>query len=93
MLILVAIQFFYRTRQYEMEKKIAYLEKEKNALLMRDYQLLKDTYAANAKLFHDFHNHIEALYRYTGKGQDGGGQFSIWKACVHRLKQSRSISG
>ncbi len=67
MLILVAIQFFYRTRQYEMEKKIAYLEKEKNALLMRDYQLLKDTYAANAKLFHDFHNHIEALYRYLEK--------------------------
>ncbi len=67
MLILVAIQFFYRTRQYEMEKKIAYLEKEKNALLMRDYQLLKDTYAANAKLFHDFHNHIEALHRYLEK--------------------------
>ena len=67
MLILVAIQFFYRTRQYKMEKKIAYLEKEKNALLMRDYQLLKDTYAANAKLFHDFHNHIEALYRYLEK--------------------------
>lgn len=67
MLILVAIQFFYRNRQYEMEKKIAHLEKEKNALLMRDYQLLKDTYAANAKLFHDFHNHIEALHRYLEK--------------------------
>lgn len=67
MLIFVAIQFFYRTRQYEMEKKIAHLEKEKNALLMRDYQLLKDTYAANAKLFHDFHNHIEALHRYLEK--------------------------
>ena len=67
MLIFVAIQFFYRTRQYAMEKKIAHLEKEKNALLMRDYQLLKDTYAANAKLFHDFHNHIEALHRYLEK--------------------------
>ena len=67
MLILVAIQFFYLNRQYEMEKKIAHLEKEKNELLMRDYQLLKDTYAANAKLFHDFHNHIEALHRYLEK--------------------------
>lgn len=67
MLVLVAILFFYLTRQYEMEKKIAHLEKEKNALLMRDYQLLKNTYAANAKLFHDFHNHIEALHRYLEK--------------------------
>ncbi|MDE7204724.1 MAG: ATP-binding protein, partial [Lachnospiraceae bacterium] len=48
MLILVAVLFFYLTRQYEMEKKIAHLEKEKNALLLRDYQLLKNTYAANA---------------------------------------------
>ena len=29
MLILVAVLFFYLTRQYEMEKKIAYLEKDK----------------------------------------------------------------
>ena len=67
MLILVAVLFFYLSRQYEMEKKIAYLEKERNALLMRDYQLLKNTYAANARLFHDFHNHIEALHRYLAK--------------------------
>ncbi|MBD5545326.1 MAG: GHKL domain-containing protein [Lachnospiraceae bacterium] len=67
MLILVAVLFFYLTRQYEMEKKIADLEKEKNALLIRDYQLLKNTYAANARLFHDFHNHIEALHRYLEK--------------------------
>ena len=67
MLILVAVLFFYLTRQYEMEKKIAHLEKEKNALLLRDYQLLKNTYAANARLFHDFHNHIEALHRYLEK--------------------------
>ena len=67
MLILVAVLFFYLTRQYETEKKIAHLEKEKNVLLMRDYQMLRNTYAANAKLFHDFHNHIEALYRYLEK--------------------------
>lgn len=67
MLILLAVLFFYLTRQYEMEKKIAQLEQEKNELLMRDYRLLKNTYATNAKLFHDFHNHIEALYRYLEK--------------------------
>jgi len=68
MLVLVAVLFFYLSRQYEMEKKIAHLEKEKNELLMRDYQLLKDTYAANAKMFHDFHNHMDVLYRYLSKG-------------------------
>lgn len=67
MLILLAVLFFYLNRQYEMEKKIAYLEKERNVLLMRDHQSLKNTYAANAKLFHDFHNHIEAIYRYLTK--------------------------
>lgn len=67
MLILVAVLFFYLIRQYEMEKKIAHLEKEKNALLMRDYQLMKNTYAANARLFHDFHNHIKVLHRYLEK--------------------------
>ncbi len=67
MLIVVAVLFFYLNRQYEMEKKIAHLEKEKNALLQRDYGLLKNTYASNARLFHDFHNHIEALHRYLSK--------------------------
>ncbi len=68
MLTPMAILFFYLNRQYVMEKKIAYLEKEKNVLLLRDYQLLKDTYAANAKMFHDFHNHMDVLYRYLSKG-------------------------
>ncbi len=69
MLILVVVLFFHLNRQYEMEKKITHLEQEKNELLMRDYQSLKNTYAANARLFHDFHNHIEALHRYLEKGR------------------------
>lgn len=64
MLILTAVLFFYLNNQYEMEKKITQLETEKNALLTRDYQMLQNAYAANAKLFHDFHNHTEVLYRY-----------------------------
>ena len=65
--LIMAVLFYRVNRQYEMEKKIAQLEKEKNGLLMRDYQMLKDTYAVNAKLFHDFYNHIEALQRYLIK--------------------------
>ncbi|MDE7362378.1 MAG: GHKL domain-containing protein [Oscillospiraceae bacterium] len=67
-IILFAILFFYLNRQYEIEKTIAQLEKDRNALLERDYQTLRDTYAANAKLFHDFHNHIDILHRYLSKG-------------------------
>ena len=67
LLILVAVLFFNLNRQYEMEKTIAQLQKDKNALLERDYQNLRNSYAANAKLFHDFHNHVEALYRYLSK--------------------------
>lgn len=67
MLILAAILFFNLNRQYEMEKKIMLLEKEKNALLEHDYQTLKKVYAANAKLFHDFHNHIDVMYHYLLK--------------------------
>lgn len=66
-LILMAVLFFHLNRQYEMEKRITQLEIEKNELLQRDYRLLQNTYAANARLFHDFHNHIEALHRFLLK--------------------------
>ena len=68
MLILTAILFFNLNHQYEMEKTIAQLEKDKNALLERDYQNLRNSYAANAKLFHDFHNHMDILHRYLSMG-------------------------
>ncbi len=67
MLILLAILFFNLNRQYEMEKRIMLLEKEKNALLEHDYQTLKNVYAANAKLFHDFQNHINVVYHYLSE--------------------------
>jgi len=67
MLILVAILFFNLNCQYEMEKKIMLLEREKNALLRHDYQTLKNVYATNAKLFHDFQNHIDVVYHYLLK--------------------------
>lgn len=67
-ILFVAVLIYRINRQYEMERAIAQLEKEKNALFERDYQALSDTYAANAKLFHDFHNHIDALHRYLTKG-------------------------
>ena len=49
---------------------------------MRDYQMLKDTYAVNAKLFHDFYNHIEALRRYLIKDKT--------KEAIHYIEDLRS---
>lgn len=66
--VLMAILFLRLLRQYEMEKMAAGLEAEKNGLLERDYQALRNAYAANAKLFHDFHNHMEVLHHYLSKG-------------------------
>lgn len=52
---------FRMNRQYEVEKELARLISEQAELLERDYTTLNNAYAVNAKLFHDFHNHIGAL--------------------------------
>lgn len=67
--ILMAVLFYKLSCQYEMERTIARLEAEKSALLERDYRTLSNTYAVNAKLFHDFHNHVDVLYGYLAKGR------------------------
>lgn len=87
---LLAIMFFYLNRQYEMEKTIAQLEKDKNALLERDYQTLSDTYAANAKLFHDFHNHIDILHRYlcTGSTTEAISYLEDMRSSVQAITQT-----
>lgn len=67
-LLLVSILFFHINRQLAMEKEIARLTSEQAALLERDYQTLNNIYSANAKLFHDLHNHIEVMHRYLSQG-------------------------
>lgn len=64
-----AILLFNLNRQYEMEKEIARLKSEQAEYLERDYQTLNKAYAANAKLFHDLHNHVEVMYRYLEQGK------------------------
>lgn len=68
LLLSVAILFFNVNRQYEMEKEIVKLKSEQAKLVERDYQSLNKTYSANAKLYHDIHNHIEVLHRYLQQG-------------------------
>lgn len=61
MILLVAVLVFHMNRQYEMEKEVAQLKSEQAELLERDYTELNRAYSVNAKLFHDFHNHIGAI--------------------------------
>jgi len=63
-----AILFYRVNRQREMELEIAKLKQDQAEILERDYQALRRTYANNAKLYHDLHNHIEAIYQCLTQG-------------------------
>ncbi len=58
-----AIMVFNMNRQYEVEKENASLKAQQAELLQKDYQTLNKTYSANAKLYHDLHHHVEAMYQ------------------------------
>lgn len=59
--LMMSVLVFNMNRQYEVEKELAELKSEQAKLLERDYTTLNNAYAINAKLFHDFHNHIGVL--------------------------------
>lgn len=61
LILLMSILVFNMNRQYEVEKELARLKSGQAELLERDYSRLEQAYAMNARLFHDFHNHIGAL--------------------------------
>lgn len=69
LLLLLSVLFFNLNRQYEMEKEIARLKEEKLELLENDYMTLNKIHTANARLYHDIHNHIEVMYRYLEQGK------------------------
>lgn len=59
--LMMSLLVFNMNRQYEVERELAKLKSEQAELLERDYNILNNAYAINAKLFHDFHNHIGVL--------------------------------
>ena len=59
--LMMAVMVLNMSLQYESEKELARLKSEQAELLERDYTTLNNAYAVNARLFHDFHNHIGAL--------------------------------
>lgn len=68
LILMFAILFYRVNRQREMEMEIARLKQDQAEILERDYQALSHTYADNAKLYHDLHNHIEAIYQCLTQG-------------------------
>lgn len=68
--VLLACTVVYNMgRQSQMEKEIVRLKTEQAEVLERDYRTLNAAYSANARLFHDFHNHMEVLHRYLVQGK------------------------
>ena len=62
--LMMSVLVFNINRQYEVEKELAKLRSEQAELLERDYTAVNRAYQVNAKLFHDFHNHIGVLRQF-----------------------------
>ncbi len=71
LILMFAILFYRVNRQREMELEIAKLKQDQAEILERDYQALSRTYEDNAKLYHDLHNHIEAISQCLTQGDIG----------------------
>ena len=69
MVLLFALLAARLRGQREMEAQIARLRQEQAEIWERDYRTLRRTYADQAKLYHDLHNHIEAIYHCLVEGQ------------------------
>lgn len=68
MVLLFAVLLARLQRQRELEAQLAELKQERAEGLAREYQALRRTYEDNAKLYHDLHNHIEAIYHCLAQG-------------------------
>ena len=68
-ILMFAILIFNLSRQYEIEKEVARLQTEQAELIKNDYQNLNRIYSANAKLYHDLHNHMEMMHSYLTQGK------------------------
>ena len=69
--LMMSVLVFNINRQYEVEKELAKLKSEQAELLERDYTAVNRAYQVNAKLFHDFHNHIGVLRQFLAHEKYG----------------------
>lgn len=61
MVLLFAVLVYRLQAQRALEAQVARLEQAQAESLRREYQALRRTYEDNAKLYHDLHNHLEAI--------------------------------
>lgn len=61
-LITTALIFYFYTKDSNIKKKVNMLEMQ-NQLLEINYKKINSIYTENAKLFHDFNNHLNILYQ------------------------------
>lgn len=88
---LVGILLFRITKQYEKEKKLAQVTAEQAELLEKKYVELNNAYSANARLFHDFHNHIGMIRKLVvnGKNEETVAYLDDLQAPVKELTDSK----
>ena len=89
-ILMFSILIFNLSRQYEMEREVARLQTEQTELIRNDYQNLNQIYTANAKLYHDLHNHMEMMHCYLtqGKVEDALGYLEDLRAPIQRITQT-----
>lgn len=71
LICMIAILVFRMRRQYEAERELAEIKAEQAKLLEREYAELGRMYETNARLFHDFHNHIGVLQQFLSQEKYG----------------------
>lgn len=60
-LLMVGVLLFMMRHQVDAERELVTLREAQAESAAREYKLLSDTYAENARLFHDLHNHLGVL--------------------------------
>ena len=68
-LLLICLLVYQLRRQYETEHELAQLKDLQAEMIRREYGSLRDAYSMNARLFHDFRNHLGALRNLMQSGQ------------------------
>lgn len=64
--IICSAYFYYRLRQIRREQENVALQ---NKLLAKNYQVAKDSYESNARLYHDMGNHFAIIQNYLADGK------------------------
>lgn len=66
MALAVTVAVLFQKRKYEID--CLHFMEMRNKLLQENYQNLNQAYTANAKLYHDFNNHMNVLYQFLIRG-------------------------